>query len=214
MVVAAVVVLGQRALRVDRAAELAAPDHQRVCRAGRAASGPSAARRSAWSVSWHWLVEVARQVAVLVPAAVQDLHDAHAALDQPPGQQRAVRRTCRASVTSGPYRSSMCCGLLREVGQFRHAASACGRPSRTGRCASGSPDRRAARSVRWFSSAERVEHARGGRRRRRPADSARRAPDRRTPRRATPLYLRRQEAAAPHAREQRLAVAARLGSSA
>ena len=47
---------------------------------------------------------------MLVPAAVEDLHDPHAALDQPAGQQGAVRRTSRASCTSGPYRSSVSCG--------------------------------------------------------------------------------------------------------
>ena len=75
----------------------------------------------AWSVSLALAVDLLGQIAVLVPAAMQNLHDAHAALDQPAGQQAAVRRRCRARCTSGPYMSSVACDLLGEVGEFRHA---------------------------------------------------------------------------------------------
>ena len=42
------------------------------------------------------------QVVVVVPAAVEDLDDAHAALGQAPGQEAVVGEGARACVTSGP----------------------------------------------------------------------------------------------------------------
>src|SRR5207302_8128249 len=89
VVVAAVVGLRQPALRVDRAAELAAPQHERLV------------QQTALFQILHQvprrLVHVAalagqdaRQVAVNVPAAVVDLHEACAALQEPAGQEATV----------------------------------------------------------------------------------------------------------------------------
>ena len=86
VVVAAVVRLGERALRVDRAAEFAAPDHEGVFE--------HAARLEVEQQAGAGLVgllalagDVLRQVAVLVPAAVEDLHHADAAFDHAAGEQ-------------------------------------------------------------------------------------------------------------------------------
>ena len=117
MVVAAVVVAGQLALAVDRAAELAAPDDQRVVE--------QAALLEVGDQGVAGLVDVlalggqvAGEVAVLVPAAVEDLHEPDVALGQPAGQQAAARRTCPGLWTSGPYMSRMCLRLARDVDQL------------------------------------------------------------------------------------------------
>ena len=156
MMVAAVVRLRQRALPVDRAAELAAPDHERaVEQAALLQIGQKRAGRLIGVLALR--ADVVGQVAMLVPAAVQDLHDAHAALDQPPRQQRACGERAgllhlRAVHLQRSLRS------LRQVGQLRHAASACGTPFRTARCASAFPDRRTCRRSSLVQLAERIEH--------------------------------------------------------
>ena len=51
----------------------------------------------AWSVSQAVLLDVLRQLAVLIPSFVKDLHEPHAPLDQPPREQAGVgeRRLAR-----------------------------------------------------------------------------------------------------------------------
>ena len=140
VVIAAVVVVAVRALAVDGAAELAAPDDQRVVeqaallqvldqgggglvgvlaldrRAGRGGcrAGPSRGGRAGRS---------ARRAR---PAG---------------GRAGSWRRRCRALSASGPYRSKVVCGSLEDP-SARARWSACGRPSRTGRCGCRSRDRR------------------------------------------------------------------------
>ena len=88
MMVAAVVVVGQLALRIDRAAELAAPDDERAVEESPLLEiGQEASGRLVGVVALR--ADVARQIVVLVPAAMQDLHGADAALDKPAGQQSA-----------------------------------------------------------------------------------------------------------------------------
>ena len=60
------------------------------------------------------------QVRVLVPAAVEELDEAHAALGQPARQQAVGGEGARAVATSGPYRSKTDSGSLGEVGQLGH----------------------------------------------------------------------------------------------
>ena len=87
------------------------------------------------------------QVAVLVPAVVIELDEAHAALGQPPRQQAVGARRCPACVTSAPYSVE---GRLRLAGDVHHARarwSASGRPSRTARCARRSRGRRPLRAA-------------------------------------------------------------------
>ena len=94
MVVATVVGPGEPTLGIYGPTKLTAPDDQCVfeqatgleimdeCRGGLVdvlALGP----------------DLGGQVAVLVPAPVQNLHTPHTALDQPPGQQRAGREGSR-----------------------------------------------------------------------------------------------------------------------
>ncbi len=72
-----------------------------------------------WSVSLALPGNLLRQRGVLVPAAVEELDEAHAALRQPPGEQavggeRAGRSRLGAVHLEHPV------GLLREVGQLGH----------------------------------------------------------------------------------------------
>ena len=50
------------------------------------------------------------QAAVVVPAHVEELHEADSALRQAAGEQAVRGVTCRARFTSGPYISRMSCG--------------------------------------------------------------------------------------------------------
>ena len=146
----------------------------------------------------------ARQVAVLVPAAVEDLHDAHAALDQAPGQQalaangaglRHVRAVHLERRPSSPSTESVSSGTLRLHAE-RHLV--------LGDAGLGFGIAEAL-EVALVELAERVEHRCGGRRGVDAVGFWSRAPDRRRPRSATPVYLPGRKPAAPHAREERLA---------
>ena len=89
MVVAAIVVASQLALAVDRAAELAAPDDQRVVE--QPALLEVGDQRECRLVDVAALPrQVAGQIAVLIPAAVKDLDEPHVALGQSAGQQAAA----------------------------------------------------------------------------------------------------------------------------
>ena len=82
MVIAAVVLARQLALAVDRPAELAPPDDQGVVE--HAALLEILDESVARLVHVTALIgEVAGNVEVLIPAAVEDLNEAHAALSQP-----------------------------------------------------------------------------------------------------------------------------------
>ncbi len=86
VVVAAVVGGGERALRVGRAAEFAAPDDERVVE--QAALFEVDDERGGGLVGFGALAaDAGGQAAVLVPALVVELDEAHAALGQPAGQQ-------------------------------------------------------------------------------------------------------------------------------
>src|ERR1051325_10194435 len=90
MVVAAVVGLGQTALAIDRAAEFAAPDHQRVFQ--KSALLEVHHQRGGCLVGASALeCKVARQIVVLIPAAMVELNEAHVALQQAPRQQTVGR---------------------------------------------------------------------------------------------------------------------------
>ena len=119
VVVAAVVGLGQRALRVDRASKLAAPNHERVFE--------HPARLEVEQQAGTGLVsllalagDVLRQVAVLVPAAVQDLHDADPAFDHAASEEGAVGEGA-GLLYLGSVEVEGSRSLLGEVGQVGHA---------------------------------------------------------------------------------------------
>jgi hypothetical protein len=42
-----------------------------------------------WSISWAFFLEVGFEIAVVIPAAGEHLHEAHAALDEPTGHEHA-----------------------------------------------------------------------------------------------------------------------------
>ena len=80
------------ALRDRQAAELARPHHDRRVEQAAAASGRAPGAALGWSVMAHRLLQALGVLAVRVPrlAAEEDLHEAHAALDEPAGQQAAL----------------------------------------------------------------------------------------------------------------------------
>ena len=84
------------ALHHRRAAELAAPDDERVVEQAALLEVLDQRRRGLVGVL-AVLLEVVDQVAVLVPRLVEELHEPHAALDQPAGEQAVVgeRRLAR-----------------------------------------------------------------------------------------------------------------------
>ena len=116
------------------------------------------------------LLQVVDQVAVLVPGFVEELDEAHAALDQAAGQQAVVGE---ATACPARRRTSRGCasGSLRDVHQLGrarlHAEGHLERVDAGGDL--GIADRR--RGACWFSSPERVERVALQLRRRRRAGS-------------------------------------------
>ena len=87
--VATVVFLGQAPLRVNGAPEFATPDHERgVEQSPRLQILNQSIARLIHILALHR--QAARNVGVGVPVVVINLHEAHAALDQPPCHQRRV----------------------------------------------------------------------------------------------------------------------------
>ncbi len=119
VMVAAVVFPGQGSLRIDGASEFSAPDHQ--CAIEQAALlevGQQGRRRLVGVVTLGR--DVARQVAMLVPTAMQNLDGADATLNHPPGQQCAGREASWLQ----HFRSIQIECFLRltlQVGQIRNA---------------------------------------------------------------------------------------------
>ena len=168
MVVAAVVVARQLALAVDRPAELAAPDDQRVVEqpallqvgdqgvaglvdvAG-TGCGRSPARLPCWSQP-RWKICTKRTSRSASRRASRQLRGEGARLVHVGAVHvedvLAARSRCRSA---------------------RGPTSACGRPSRTGRSGPASRGRRPASNSLLVEPGERVEHAPARRRRRRPA---------------------------------------------
>ena len=118
VVVAAVVLLGESALAVDRAAELAAPDDERVVE--------HPALLEVLDEGVAGLVDVlalaphaARKVGVMVPVVMVDLDEADASFHETAGHQHAVGE---ASALTGflAVQIEDVFRLLGEVGQFRH----------------------------------------------------------------------------------------------
>ena len=100
MMVAAVVGRGELALAVDGAAEFAPPDDQRVVEQAALLEIGDEGRRGAVGVA-GLAGDLRGELRVLVPAAVEELDEPHAALGQP-----RARRQLAAKVpglrTSGP----------------------------------------------------------------------------------------------------------------
>ncbi len=119
MVVPAIVLACQSALAVDGSAELAAPDHQRLVEHAEPFEVLDQAVAGLVDVA-ALNGQVGNQVAVLVPAAMEDLREAHAALGQAPGQKTA-RRERAGPCHLGAVQIAHVLRLVVEVEQFRHA---------------------------------------------------------------------------------------------
>ena len=190
---------------VGRAAELAAPDDQRVFeQAARLQVVEQAGDRP---VGRRAVVrQLGPEAAVLVPelaalGGVIDLHEPHAALDQPPGHQALPAEDVGRGVVEAVEPSGRS-GSRRRCRRPRGPASACGTPARTTRSArrAGCRPRGRARCSRlsWLSSVELLALLR----RREPriaevGDRVLQVGDQR------PLVGRRQEARAPERRALR-----------
>src|SRR5262245_19726849 len=86
MVVAAVVVRGELTLGIDGAAKLAAEDNERVFEQAPLFEVLDEGRARLIDVA-ALAANLLRQVAVLIPAAVHELHEADAAFNHAPGEQ-------------------------------------------------------------------------------------------------------------------------------
>src|SRR5262249_59029654 len=90
MMIAPVVIFGHHALRVYRAPKFSAPNHERLVE--HPALFQIRDERARCLISLLALQpDIARQIAVLVPAAMEKLDETHAALGQAP-RQNAIRR--------------------------------------------------------------------------------------------------------------------------
>ena len=118
MMIAAVVRVGQLALAEHRAAELAAPDDQRVVeQAALLQIGDERRRRLIRALALQR--EIARQIVVLIPAAMIELDEAHVALGEPPRQQAVGGVRARLARLRAVHLEDRV-GLLRQIHQVRH----------------------------------------------------------------------------------------------
>ena len=115
VMVAAVV---RAALDHRRAAELAAPQHQRVVQQAALLEIPDQ-RRARLVRILAVLLQAVDQVAVLVPGLVEQLDEAHAALHQAPGEDAVVGERGLARFRSVHLQHAR--RFLREIHQFRRA---------------------------------------------------------------------------------------------
>ena len=108
-----------RPLKVRRAAELAAPDDERVVEQAEALQ--VADQRGTRGVGVLALnLELRVQVAVLVPAGVEELHETRAALDEAAGHEAVVREAPLPPHVRAVHLQHLR-RLLAEVSEFRHA---------------------------------------------------------------------------------------------
>src|SRR5262249_17979933 len=119
VMIAAVVGRSECALAVDRAAGLAAPDDDRIVE--------QAALLEVADESGGGLVDVAAlaadlggQIAVLVPAAMEELHEADAALDHAAGEKAVAGEAAVVVTAVDAVHLSNVPRLARQVGQLRH----------------------------------------------------------------------------------------------
>ena len=116
MVIAAVIVVRECALAVDRAAELTTPDHQRVVE--QPALFQVVDQGVAGLVDVATLVgQIAGDVEMLVPAAMEDLDEPDVAFDEPACQQSTPGERAWL-VDVGAVHVENVLGFVRDVGQF------------------------------------------------------------------------------------------------
>ena len=119
VVVAAVRVLGDLALAVSRAAEFAAPDHERVFQQAALLEVLDEGRRSLVGL-FALALDAAGQTAVLVPALVEELDEADALLDES-ARLQAVGGEGSRRLHAVPIHREGGGRLLRKIGDLRHA---------------------------------------------------------------------------------------------
>src|SRR3954468_14836535 len=118
MMIAAVVRGRECALRVDGATKFAAPDHERVVQQPALLKvlnerrGRLVRRRALFG-------NVNRQLIVLVPTHMEELHESHIALDQSPGQQ-TVAGVAAGLLNLGAIHLEDVFGLIGYVGELRY----------------------------------------------------------------------------------------------
>ena len=117
MVIAAVVVASERALAIDRTAELRGPQHERVVEQA-AAFEIADERRRRLIERLALEVQLVRQAAVLVPPAEVELDEPHAALRQAP-RQKAVGGERAGLPRFVAVKRERLRRLGREVGELR-----------------------------------------------------------------------------------------------
>ena len=118
MMIAAVVLARQFALAVDRAAELAAPDDQRIVQ--QPALLQILDQRLAGLIDVAALVrQIAGDIAMLVPAAMKDLHESHIAFGHPASQQATGGKRARLLHIRSVHIENVL-RFVRDVGQFGH----------------------------------------------------------------------------------------------
>ena len=147
-----------------RAAELAAPDDQRVVEQAARASGRVIRAAHGLVDLAADRVEVARRglagAAVVVPVGVVELDEPHAALDQPAGEQAVVGERRLARLGAVEVRASPASRPRGRSAPGRWSAS--GRPSRRRRSAWRSRGRRSRRAARGSGRGSRRWPAAGG----------------------------------------------------
>ena len=119
MVVAAVGVFGEGALRIDGAAKLPPPHHQRLIEHAPLLEILDKRRRGLIGVEALRL-EIVGKIAMLIPAPMENLHRPHPPLHQPAGQQQAVRERPRLLYVVAIHLQRRG-GFAGKIGQLRHA---------------------------------------------------------------------------------------------
>ena len=131
--VAAVIVCGQLTLAIDGAAELA-PQTTSVSSSKPALLQVLDQGRTGLIDVLALPADLLRQAAVLVPAAMHELHEAHTALGHSPGEQTVRGKAAVGAGLVNAVHVEHVFRLVAKIGQLGHATIACGRPSRIARC--------------------------------------------------------------------------------
>jgi len=119
VVVATVVGLGQLALAIDGAAELSAPDHEGILEKSPLLEVSNECGAGLVDVA-ALTANLAGEIAVLIPAAVHELHEADAAFDHAPGEQTISCETAVGGILLQPIHLLDMGRFGGEVGEFRN----------------------------------------------------------------------------------------------
>ena len=130
VMIAPVIGLGQRALRIDGATEFSTPDDQRVVEHPSLFQIHNQRGGRLISVLGLFRDVLLRQVPVLIPAAMEELNEADSAFGQPP-RQNAIEGERARLARVGAVTLERLFRFFRQIGQFGHRTTAFGRPSRT-----------------------------------------------------------------------------------